>query len=89
MQTVYLDLEKMHSPDDFHSHIATLLNFPHFYRHNLDSLYDRLIEIEEETEIVFPQAAAAPEYLGDYVKKLLATLEDAAEENDELTITWK
>lgn len=89
MRTVYLDLNEMRTPDDFHVHIANLLKFPGFYAKNLNALFDCLTDIGEDTEIVFPQAAVKPEYLGDYAKKLLAILEDAAEENDVLHISWR
>lgn len=89
MRTIYLELNKMTGINEFHEHIAELLNFPRYYGKNLDALYDCLTDITTETQIVFPQQATSEEYLGSYAGKVLGVLEDAAADNDDLTIIWR
>lgn len=62
-----------------HETLAAELNFPHYYGKNLDALYDVLRDICEETVIT-------AEGESDYGKKLLATIRDAAAENDRIKL---
>ena len=70
-----------------HSHLAERLELPTYYGRNLDALYDVLTEIGEETEIILTDPAAVVEQMGKYGEALLATMQEAAEENPRLIVT--
>ena len=65
--------------EKIHCELAQKLDFPSYYGKNLDALYDVLCDICEDTLI-------AVEGQSDYGTKLLAAVEDAAEENDRIKI---
>lgn len=70
-----------------HTHLAERLELPIYYGRNLDALYDVLTEIGEETEIILNDPAAVVELLGKYGEAMLATMQEAAEENPRLIVT--
>ena len=85
--TVILDGKAMVDRVSAHSHLAERLELPTWYGRNLDALYDMLTEIGEETEIVLTDPAAVAEQMGKYGEALLATMQEAAEENPRLIVT--
>ena len=85
--TVVLDGKAMVDRVTAHTHLAERLELPTYYGRNLDALYDVLTEIGEETEIVLTDPAAVAEQMGKYGEALLATLQEAAEENPRLIVT--
>ena len=85
--TVILNGKAMVDRMSAHSHLAERLELPTFYGRNLDALYDVLTEIGEETEIVLADPAAVVEQMGKYGESLLATMQEAAEENPKLIVT--
>ena len=85
--TVILDGKAMVDRVSAHSHLAERLELPTYYGRNLDALYDVLTEIGEETEILLTDPAAVAEQMGKYGEALLATLQEAAEENPRLIVT--
>ena len=85
--TVVLDGKAMVDRVTAHTHLAERLELPTYYGRNLDALYDVLTEIGEETEIILTDPAAVAEQLGKYGEALLATLQEAAEENPRLIVT--
>lgn len=84
---VHLEGKAMTDRAAAHSHLARMLRLPEHYGRNLDALYDLLLEIGTPTQIVLHDPAAAAENLGRYGEALLSTLQEAAEENPNLTIT--
>ena len=70
-----------------HNHLVERLDLPTYYGRNLDALYDVLMELGGETEIVLRDPGAVAANLGKYGEALLSTLQEAAEENPHLTIT--
>ena len=70
-----------------HTHLAERLELPEYYGRNLDALYDVLMELGPGTEILLRSPGAVVESLGKYGEALLATMQEAAEENPNLTIT--
>lgn len=70
-----------------HDHLREMLQLPPYYGRNLDALYDLLLEIGTETQIILQDPAAAAAHLGKYGEALLSTMQEAAEENPNLTIT--
>lgn len=85
--TVILDGKAMVDRVSAHSYLADRLELPTYYGRNLDALYDVLTEIGEETEIVLTDPAAVVEQMGKYGEALLATMQEAAEENPKLIVT--
>ena len=85
--TVHLNGAAMTDRAAAHTHLAQALELPEYYGRNLDALYDLLLEIAGEREIVLHDPAAVAEQLGKYGEALLSTLQEAAEENPHLTIT--
>ena len=85
--TVVLDGKAMVDRVTAHTHLAERLELPTYYGRNLDALYDVLTEIGEETELVLTDPAAVAEQMGKYGEALLATLQEAAEENPRLIVT--
>ena len=85
--TVVLDGKAMVDRVTAHTHLAERLELPTYYGRNLDALYDVLTEIGEETEIVLTDPAAVAEQMGKYGEALLATMQEAAEENPRLIVT--
>ena len=85
--TVLLDGKAMVDRVSAHAHLADRLDLPTYYGRNLDALYDVLTEIGEETEIVLTDPAAVAEQMGKYGEALLATMQEAAEENPNLIVT--
>lgn len=70
----------------FHQHLKEVFSFPEYYGCNLDALYDCLLEITKETEIVLTYFDILEENLGQYAVSLFHTFKDAAEENDWIKI---
>ena len=85
--TVILEGKAMTDRVSAHSHLAERLELPTYYGRNLDALYDVLTEIGEETEIILTDPAAVVEQMGKYGEALLATMQEAAEENPRLIVT--
>ena len=83
---VFLEGKAMSSREAAHDHLAQVLNLPGYYGRNLDALYDLLLEISQETEIALQDPALVVHFLGKYGEALLSTLQEAAEENPNLTI---
>lgn len=84
---VHLNGKAMTDRTTAHTHLAEVLDLPEYYGRNLDALYDLLMEISGEKEIVLHDPAAVMEQLGKYGEALLSTLQEAAEENPHLIIT--
>ncbi len=68
-----------------HEEIARAMQFPAFYGHNLDALFDMLSTFEGKA--VIKNTAHALNFLGGYGCNLLKTFFDAAEENSRFTFT--
>lgn len=81
-----IDCEEMTDRESAHEHIARVLEFPEYYGHNLDALFDCLTEMGE-CSILFTNLDAL-EMLGDYSAALLAVFEEAEEINDDLTLIY-
>lgn len=84
---IMLDGKAMIDRPAAHTHLAQRLDLPAYYGRNLDALYDVLTELGEQTQIVLADPAAVVANLGKYGEALLSTMQEAAEENPNLTIT--
>ena len=87
MKKINLDLAHMQSVPALHNYLRSVLALPVYYGANLDALYDCLTELDAATELVVPVAIADEAHLGWYGEQLLQVLQDAAEENEALTVT--
>lgn len=85
--TIMLDGTAMTDRVTAHSHLAERMELPVYYGRNLDALYDVLMEFGAGTQIILAEPAAVVNNLGKYGEALLATMQEAAEENPNLTIT--
>ena len=85
--TVILDGKAMLDRVSAHNHLVERLELPTYYGRNLDALYDVLTEIGEETQILLSDPAAVVAQMGKYGEALLATMQEAAEDNPKLTVT--
>lgn len=87
MRTITLELTRMHSVPALHKYLRSALALPVYYGANLDALHDCLTELAKPTQLIVPAAVANNENLGWYGKQLLQVLQDAAAENENLTVT--
>ena len=83
MNNVTIDCSGIETARQLHEAFAAALNFPHWYGHNLDALYDCLTSLPQETEITLEAFV----FLPPFSKGFLRVLMDAAEENPRLNIT--
>ena len=86
MKKVILDASKFDGMRGVHEAFREALDFPEYYGYNLDALYDCLTDLHEETEVEIPDPLALSKELGKRYGRLLAVLEDAAEENPRIRL---
>ena len=80
-----IDCQWIDSRGELHRTLAKELNFPDWYGHNLDALYDLLTVIREDTHLIFLNwNPSAPPFKG-----LKAVLEDVASRNPHLTVSYQ
>ena len=84
-----LNAKKMTTRERAHAHIKERLRLPDWYGNNLDALNDCLGEISKPTRIIVRNAPALEEALGDYGVRIIRVLEQAAQENKNITIALK
>ena len=72
-----------------HAHIKDRLHLPEWYGNNLDALNDCLGEIGEPTQIILRFAPLLEQTLGEYGTKLIRVLQQAEQENKNLSVTLK
>ena len=86
MREILLDGRRMTSRESAHQQLAQALDFPSYYGRNLDALHDCLGDIDIPTQLVVRHAARMKEGLGAYGVVLLRVLEDAEQENKNLSL---
>lgn len=72
--------------ETLHRYLRGQLPLPEYYGDNLDALYDALTDIAEDTVIELENAECFELCLGWYGRQLMRVLQDAAEDNEYLTI---
>lgn len=87
MNTVTINCASIKNAEQFHEALARGLDFPEWYGHNLDALYDCLTDIDEETELILNNWHDLEYALKDYSGKALYVFHQACLENDCLKIT--
>ena len=84
-----LNAKRMTTREQAHAHLKERLRLPDWYGNNLDALNDCLGEIGEPTRIIVRYAPALEATIGDYGARIIRVLEQAAQENKNITITLK
>jgi len=82
----FVDFEGVSGKEEIHERLSSALPLPSHYGRNLDALYDALTEAHEKWDIVFLHWDDAVRASGDYMDALWNVCNDAAEENDTLTV---
>ena len=83
MKQISIDCSGIDTAGQLHEAFAAILNFPQWYGHNLDALYDCLTSLPEETEIILEAFPALPPFSRGFLRVLM----DAAQANALLHIT--
>lgn len=83
---VIIDGRKITDKALLHAYLKEQCNFPEYYGNNLDALYDVLTERSESLEIKVEYAEELKEVLCGYGEAFIETLQDAAAENNRVTV---
>lgn len=86
MKTITIDCTSVETPAVLHQLLADALQFPAYYGHNLDALYDCLTEVEEETQLTLTNWHALEYRLGDFSGKLVYVFHCATNDNADLKV---
>lgn len=86
MRRVILNGKRMISKEKAHAYLKRKLDFPDYYGKNLDALWDLLTTIHEPLEIHVIHGDRMLLKMGDYGRRLLETLEEAAKESRHVTM---
>ena len=84
---VTLSGNKTTSREVLHTYLAKKLAFPSYYGKNLDALHDCLTERSTPLHITVTYSERLKKHLGDYGETLLQVLQDAAGENELISIS--
>ena len=80
-------LSEIRSPAQFYDEVARQLDFPAHFGRNLDALWDVLAnDIEGPLEIVWQDTGLSRKAMGDDFAKLVALLEEVAEERGDVAL---
>ncbi|MGE4589013.1 MAG: barstar family protein [Acidaminococcaceae bacterium] len=85
MKKIILEIADFTLPEQLHLYLQDALSLPADCE-TLDEIYDFLTDIDESMTIVLPQEVAADEHLGEYGERLLTVFDEAAAENQNLTV---
>ena len=89
MKTAYLDGTEINDKRALHTALAEQLDFPAWYGHNLDALYDLLTtERQEAVRIVILHRSALEERLGGYFRVFLRLLDDVASDDCDIRVEF-
>ena len=80
---IILDGTKMHNINETHKYLSEIMDLPDYYGHNLDALWDMLMEIDKDTEFELINAMNMRISLMGYSERLI-DLFMTAEENNSL-----
>lgn len=85
MKKAVIDCKKVKTKEAFHHMIARKLDFPEYYGHNLDALWDCLTELKE-VRIKLINSNYLEYNLGEYGEKLLNLFEDLVMESEDYRV---
>lgn len=83
---IELDCAQLIDRKQTHDYLKTLFEFPDYYGRNLDALYDLLSSSEIPYEIFVRNRRDIEDNLGGYGSALLATIEEASQDNPKVTL---
>ena len=83
----FLNARKMTTREQAQAHLKERLHLPDWYGKNLDALHDCLGGINEPTRIILRFSAVLEKALGEYGRSILRILQQAAEENWNISLT--
>jgi len=86
MRIVTLDCTTITSRRELHRALAQTLRFPDWYGGNLDALFDCLTDLETPTALTLTGWHTLEEVLEEYGRKVLQTMQEAAEENEDFRL---
>lgn len=86
MSKIIIDVGNIQTVRALHIYLAYCLDLPAHYGKNLDALYDVLCGESRTLCLCVAGADAAQGELEAYMPRLLRVLEDAARENERLTV---
>lgn len=86
MREIELNGKRMTSESAAQDYLFDMFDFPQYYGDDLEALYDALTDIIEETHV----SIINREYMenSSYGSRLMWVFEDAASDNDNLTLAW-
>ena len=80
-----IDVSQISSAGEFHRVLAQTLDFPDWYGHNLDALFDCLTELEAPVRLILKNWDDG----WDYAAGFRSVFEDAQSENPDLTVQFQ
>lgn len=83
---ILIDVNRFENMRSFHEYMARELEFPDYYGHNLDALYDCLTDVEEPVCLIVMNSKVYPDALEGRLAAVLSVLESAAGENSNITV---
>ena len=86
MNRIELDVRNIFTVRALHIYLAYRLDLPAHYGKNLDALYDVLTEESRMEAIRIAGTKEAQGELREYMPKLLRVFEDAARENERISV---
>ena len=86
MKYVLMDLNRLDSMKNVHAFLERELEFPEYYGHNLDALYDCLTDIDAPVTIIIVNVPENEDALEGRLEGLLSVLESASDENPNVAI---
>ena len=87
MKTIELNLTHIHTVRALHIYMQYMLDLPPYYGRNLDALHDVLTEARILNLRIVTGKDTSPE-MAAYLPRLARVLEDAARENESLSVEW-
>ncbi len=82
MRTIVINAGRLEEKETAHAYMKRRLRSNEYYGNNLDALYDVLSALGEETCIL----VLHPKKAGAYTKKVIDTLQEAAQTNPNLEV---
>lgn len=86
MSKVIIDVRNIRTVRALHIYLDYCLDLPAHYGRNLDALYDMLREESRMLCLCIAGADAVQGELAAYMPRLMRVMQDAAQENERLTI---
>ncbi len=80
MKYVFLDGEKLLSPDDLHRAFADALDFPDYFGSNLDALRDCLTDVTEPVAVIAVHTEALKDHMSRKWRGFCRLMEEMQEE---------